>query len=809
MILDAILLVLLLLSFVNVTKKPALPFTTELDSIKRNIIVTDVKDSSVKIKKNDTVLTIHHYLVKTPDEIEYVTDWLKTGEKIQITYKNKYGIQNISITLIKFYDYLYLIIYAITLSIYVWVAIYVISRNPNNTVFRLFHNVAYTAALLIGMTLGKINFYGNFIDYILRFLYIFSMIILSINLLHFFLVFPKVKFMKHLLLSRVLYTISIILGIIVSYSSYQSVKELSLPAFRTWELYKEYVIDIPSIALICTALYALLKSYIQSDDAAEKRKIRWIMIGTSIAVLNFVILWQIPKYILGSQIVPEWLMILVTITAPISIFIAIFRYRLFDIDFLISRSYVYLLMFGILIAIYFISVSLIPGIKTGIENMYFVIIVFILIVLFQPVKNSLQAFVDKNFFRQYYDYKVSNQIFTEKLKDIYTIEQVSALLLESVSESISIEKLGFIIFSTKNMNLINTHTKGLDSIEDNINKIIEYSQEYPTSLTISKRHAIEEGYTSFLLTDKIFDKAGIHVIIQSLSDNRQMMGLLLVGLHNKRIKFSHEDIEAMRYKLDRTTSSIQRITLTREITLREEENEKLAELNKMKSFFVSSVSHELKTPLTSIRLFAELLQINRNLEIAKKDEYLEIIQSECDRLNRLINNILDYSKIERGVKQYYFDDVNLTDLISTVMSVMGNQIQKNNFDVILDIKPKYSFIKADKDSIIEVLINLISNSLKYSDSNREITISLDQNESDFVLIVADKGVGMAEDDLQHIFEAFYRAKTTSTAHAGGAGIGLSLVKSIVTAHSGTIKAESQIGKGSRFILTFPIGDKNG
>ena len=347
------------------------------------------------------------------------------------------------------------------------------------------------------------------------------------------------------------------------------------------------------------------------------------------------------------------------------------------------------------------------------------------------------------------------------------------------------------------------------SLTDNINKIIEYSQEYPTSLTISKRHAIEEGYTSFLLTDKIFDKAGIHVIIQSLSDNRQMMGLLLVGLHNKRIKFSHEDIEAMRYKLDRTTSSIQRITLTREITLREEENEKLAELNKMKSFFVSSVSHELKTPLTSIRLFAELLQINRNLEIAKKDEYLEIIQSECDRLNRLINNILDYSKIERGVKQYYFDDVNLTDLISTVMSVMGNQIQKNNFDVILDIKPKYSFIKADKDSIIEVLINLISNSLKYSDSNREITISLDQNESDFVLIVADKGVGMAEDDLQHIFEAFYRAKTTSTAHAGGAGIGLSLVKSIVTAHSGTIKAESQIGKGSRFILTFPIGDKNG
>ena len=134
---------------------------------------------------------------------------------------------------------------------------------------------------------------------------------------------------------------------------------------------------------------------------------------------------------------------------------------------------------------------------------------------------------------------------------------------------------------------------------------------------------------------------------------------------------------------------------------------------------------------------------------------------------------------------------------------------RNNFEFKIDIKLKLAIIYADKDSIIEVLINLISNSIKYSDTTREITISLEQNESYYVLTVADKGVGMSEDDLQHIFEAFYRAKTTSTAHAGGAGIGLSLVKSIIIAHGGTIKAESELNKGSRFILTFPIGGSNG
>ncbi len=809
MFLDAILLLLLLLSFINVIEKPSFPFKMDMDNNKNQILVTEVTEKPSLIRAGDIIISVNSHKVNTIDEIEYITDWLMKGDKVSISIKRIGEIQNYSISLVKYYDYLYLVIFAFTLSIFIWVAIYVISRNPNDTIFRLFHNLAFSSALLIGMTLGKINFYGNFIDYILRFLYDFSQIILSINLLHFFLVFPKVKYTKHRNLFRIFYSIGFILGIIVSFYSFQTLHALSLPAFRDWTYYKQILIALPSIGFISLSLYALLHSYNNTDDSAEKRKIRWILIGTTTAVLNFVILWQIPKLLFSREIVPEWLMILVTITAPISIFIAIFRYRLFDIDFLISRSYVYLAILGILFSGYFVLSSLIPGLKSGTDNLYMILIILFIIVVLQPIKNLLQAFVDKKFFRQSYDYKVNNQLFTEKLKDSYTIEQISELLLNSINESISLEKLGFIIFDTGNNNIINIRLKSIENVPDKINKIIDYSIEYPISLTISKKHAIEEGYTSLLLTDKIFDDAGIHIVMQSLSDSRKMMGLLLIGLHTKRIKFSHEDIDAMRYKLDRATSSIQRIILTREITLREEENEKLAELNKMKSFFVSSVSHELKTPLTSIRLFAELLQINRNLEETKKYEYLEIIQSECDRLNRLINNVLDYSQIERGVKQYYFDEVNLIELISTVKSVMDNQIQKNNFEFNIDIKLKQAIIYADKDSIIEVLINLISNSIKYSDTTREITISLEQSESYYVLTVADKGVGMSEDDLQHIFEAFYRAKTTSTAHAGGAGIGLSLVKSIIIAHGGTIKAESELNKGTRFILTFPIGGSNG
>jgi two-component system phosphate regulon sensor histidine kinase PhoR len=251
-----------------------------------------------------------------------------------------------------------------------------------------------------------------------------------------------------------------------------------------------------------------------------------------------------------------------------------------------------------------------------------------------------------------------------------------------------------------------------------------------------------------------------------------------------------------------SSEAIQRIHLQQKLGIKEEEARRLEELSSMKSYFVSSVSHELKTPLTSIRLFAEIMQMKKNIDEDKRNEYLDIIQSECDRLNRLISNVLDFSKIERGAKEYRFARVSLTDILNNVIKTFEYQFKAQGFKVNLDISGNSMVINGDEDAIAESFINLIGNALKYSFDIKEITIASYLLDEFYVVSIKDKGRGIASSDLQHIFEPFYRSNDIS--QTGGAGIGLSLVQNNMQAHNGQVKVSSDYGQGSTFSLFFPI-----
>ncbi|MFC2081079.1 sensor histidine kinase [Bacteroidota bacterium] len=222
-------------------------------------------------------------------------------------------------------------------------------------------------------------------------------------------------------------------------------------------------------------------------------------------------------------------------------------------------------------------------------------------------------------------------------------------------------------------------------------------------------------------------------------------------------------------------------------------------LSHLRSDFVSNVTHELKTPLTSIHLFAESVLLNRVDTASEKKEYLQIILNETERLKRIINNILDFSKKEEGKIEYKTEKVNVTNLISSALKDLNYWLVEKKFSVQTDLEENI-IITADHDAFKQVVINLLDNAIKYSRDNKEILVKLLLDKDKIRIEFEDKGIGIPEDQLEAIFEKFYRVNKTMKDGVSGTGLGLTVVKEIIEAHNGEILVESKPNKGSKFTI---------
>ena len=240
------------------------------------------------------------------------------------------------------------------------------------------------------------------------------------------------------------------------------------------------------------------------------------------------------------------------------------------------------------------------------------------------------------------------------------------------------------------------------------------------------------------------------------------------------------------------------LVLTRHIV-----NKELA-LARLKSDFVSNVSHELRTPLALIRLYAETLELGRITTGDKKQRYYRIIRKESERLTALINNILDFSRIEAGRKEYEFRNTDIAELVHNTLESYRYQIEQQGFAFEENIDPNLPAVPVDREAIARALVNLVNNALKYSQDEKFLGVKLYRDNGVVKLEVADHGIGITRRDQSKIFEKFYRAGDPLVHNTKGSGLGLSLVRHITQAHGGEIAVESTPGKGSRFILSLPL-----
>lgn len=297
------------------------------------------------------------------------------------------------------------------------------------------------------------------------------------------------------------------------------------------------------------------------------------------------------------------------------------------------------------------------------------------------------------------------------------------------------------------------------------------------------------------------------------------LGTILVGNDLPYAVLTEGDVEILSILAGQIASGIENAKLYEELWKSHQEleqrvnhrtkelalaNEKLRNIDKLKSDFVSAVSHELRTPLTSIKGYAAILIAEKlgPLPPAVK-ERLEKINKHSDSLTKLVNDLLDISRIESGKTGMKLERVNLTEIAEEVSDIIMPQLKEKNIRLVLELPQEIPLCLADKTQIGRVFTNLLSNALKFTPEKGSISIKVKDSKNLAQVDIHDTGIGIAEDDLARIFEEFYRIDNPINQQIKGTGLGLSLVKHIIEAHKGKIWVTSALNKGTTFSFTLP------
>ena len=793
---DLLILIIGVLNILSIIEKAQIPFSDQ----------SKYSNSNKFINKNDILVSIDNLNVKSLNDYESVIDKYKAGDFVDISVLRNGNPINLKIQLTNYYDTFFLIITYFVMLVFLIPALLIYFKTEDRILAEVFHWLMLSVVVMLVFTYGSLKTNHFFINLVIRVIDQISYLTLSVLFLHFSFIVPRKKIQNLNKYFQPVYIFIALVSIPLIWINYNYLTKSSIEIIQLHDNIHYYFLKLFFIPCFVIIIYNFVHSYLTTQQTDEKQILLWIFVGLFWSPFVYVFLYRIPGSIAEQPIISETFLELMLIISPLTLFIAIFKYRFLNIQLLIKRSFVYGCILTFLLIIYIIIILIstqILSLKT--EKFYNIpntLAALIIIFLFQPAKIKVQNYVDKKFFKVNYDIKQVEELFLIALKECITINDISALIFRTISNYIPVKSINF-------LNYINT-TDDLVSI-DNLNNQLDQTQIYKLKEAIKKNLSGYPISKKKELPDEIniienlslINSLESSVIFCSFSENKDLICVLILGTKKSDFSFTFEDTTLLNFITIESGNIIQRINLQKKLLFQQDEINKLEELNKIKSYFVSSVSHEFKTPLTSILLFTEILQLKNDLPELKKNEYLEIITGECNRLNRLVDNILDFSKIERGAKEYKFELINLNDVVDSVIKTINYMLKLKKFHLNYSKNNETFKILADEDSLKEIIINLIDNSIKYSTDTKEITISTFKINNYYCFSISDKGIGISDEDKLKIFDAFFRAKDKNTVRSGGAGIGLSLVKNIMDSHNGYIELLSKIGEGSTFNLYFP------
>lgn len=767
-----------------------------------------IENNSGSFNKGDSITNVDGIDVKSAFEIEVIIDSRLPGDEIPVTTKDITSLKKeLTVTLVRYYEnYNFIVITAAAGFAFWLLGLFVIISKPDDKAAVCLFLTLVTFSVAILSSSGHFGRDNDLIGYTVRISHTLSYIFGSTFFLMFIINFPyENKKVQKVTLSTLAVLIPLI-TMIVSYFEYMTFKELTPYRIETYQIIRTVSEAILLVNLIFGILL-LIKKYKSTKDITGRTKIEWIFWGMGIGAGPFILFWLIPNIFKFDYLISEEVIILFLIFIPVSLTIAVVKYQVLDIEILIKRSIVYFILIGVLLFLYSELIFLFSNYFTellGNDSKYIYVFSAIFIaLLLNPLRKWIKSFVDKMFYRERYVFDKAIKRISLLTKECHTYEDLGKMLIREITSLIPVKSIAIAARTASGDRIRILAQNNFDNLNNNIGALRLKKLKLKFNLPFSLKQKAEPDLQYSSKLETVLKRWHIAFVVPIALNQTEAAGAIILGDKLSGIKYSVSDYELLNTIASTAALAVKRLELQETLILEELELEKTKEISELKSYFVASVSHDLKTPLSAIKIFTELLQ-NDKISKDKSKEYLDIINGETDRLKRMIENVLDYSKIEKGLKQYSFKKININESAEEVLSRMNYELNMKKFKVDKCLESHPLYISADPDAVNSVLENLISNSIKYSEKNRQLSITTKQNNGDAEIIIEDSGKGISPDNLSHIFEAFYREASAESSNVKGAGLGLSIVKNIVNAHHGKIELNSKEGKGTTFKIKFPI-----
>jgi signal transduction histidine kinase len=799
-----LVLLLGLLGVHRLTLKATFPF--QFQQVGNAVIVTE--SLGEQIHAGDQIRAIDGISISGDYQVEFLLDGKALGASVTINLVSGEHSVLAVVRLVPAYpDHLF-VFTSLLIGVIFWgIAFYVMLKKSGEKAPMLVFWNFMLFGLAIMASMGNYSAEPRTIGYLVRIAETISYTLGIATLVHFAIVFPQQKWRRSRLFLFLVYFSAVLIagGLTVTQVLAVANQSLSmLNVYQTWW----WIHHVALVVGIVSSLLLLLHSYVTFHGEAERKKIQWILLGAAAGTSPFLFLRVVPNLFGSPGLVREEIAMAFLFIIPITFAIAVIRHHIFDIEIIIRRSVAYTLLTGLIVGFYFVIVVmgtwLLRAVSGESEQLISLFAALGIAILFNPARHRIQNFVDRTFYRVQYDFREAIRTLNSEIKESVSISQLGQLIIQRLDTLIPIERTALIIVTEPGHRMKVVAHRGFEVAAKHIPSLQVDQITSEMKLPVARPDKVEAGVVVDTGMVDVFERWGISLALPLALQPRKIVGVIVLGDKRSGLKYSSFDVDLLMAIASQTALAVERLQLQEQLLLEEMEMKRLEEISALKSDFVSSVSHELRTPLTSIQMFAETLLTRKVKGEKKRDEYLGIIHGESERLTRLINNILDFAKIEKGIKQYTFAPTDLKTVLEHVLKSMQYQLGKMKFHVSTRLTKKVPLIEADPDAVEEAVINLLSNAMKYSGKNRRIDIRLSRKQASLVVVVTDHGIGISEAELPSVFEKFYRAREGSMKYTAGAGLGLALVKHIMDAHGGEVKVQSKVGKGSSFTLQFPI-----
>ena len=801
---DSVILAVCLLHIPSLVHRATLPF--EVEKVAGDLLIHRTIDAKASgaLQTGDIVLRWRDQGIAAPEALEFLADFASIGDTVRITYQRAGNTQSSLVRLVPFYPSLRFIIITIFVGVVMWgVGIYVLWNGWRDLAGRLLHWILIFFTAVVMSTWGAVL--KNGLESVVRPVLFLASYEIGVALFFFFtVIYPRRKTGSLALVAAFTFVPA---GVIFSASTYFYLHALNAASVDSFNSFQS-VYDVFHAALLFYmggGILNFIHSNVTAASSEERQRSKWILWGFIVAAIPFIFLYILPLLFFSTYLIDEEYITIWFLVIPFAFAISFIKYRLFDIEVVINRSIVYSVLTVFIVAAYILTVLLVTSIIGGqavFEEYLFVVGVTLVVAwLINPLRGKIQRLVDESLFAARTNFRAAITKMSEQLHTVLSSEELFATLAESIRDVIPSDALA--VYRSKGNTLALERSYG-----SSCPGVIPSSAFVAAALMSPRVLALPEAisFSSDEINVKLLREIGFGVCVPIKSESSDLLGMVALRPRSAKERYDENEIDLLVTLSAQAAEILERLSLQERIILEREAKRRFEELSDSKSEFVSYVSHELRTPLTSIKMFSDLLKRRLRSGDAKAKEYLDIIEGESDRLNRMVSNILDVARIDRSEKEYFLTDINLCDTTRQVLQSMKYQARKHGFRMEFNSPMSKLVIHADADAVAQAIINLVANAIKYSTRKKFLRVDLAKKKGWALCRVTDHGSGISQEAIPHIFEQFYR----DPSHSGvvrGVGLGLPLVKHIMDAHNGKVEVRSAAGKGSVFTLFFPLDIK--